>query len=157
MLQVDVSDPFELVLSVPGLAAPSYRKFLQYLFLKDMLKRDALLKVVFETVGRELQPTQSLPPALLNRFQKEMTAALKKLPEGGRFTISDRNFPEDAIQVLQEFTENLDGKNIRYDALLRREPAKSNKPKTAPKLKDALKEEPECTRLSILNASESGP
>ena len=157
MLQVEVAEPIELVLSVPGLAAPSYRKFLQYLFLKDMLKRDALLKVVFETVGRELQPTKSLPPALLNRFQKEMTAALKKLPEGGRFTISDRNFPEDAIQVLQEFTENLDGKNIRYDALLRREPSKSNKPKTAPKLKDGLKAEPEGSRRSLSKDSGNRP
>ncbi|MEE8436302.1 MAG: hypothetical protein V3S64_16065, partial [bacterium] len=157
MLQVEVAEPIELVLSVPGLAAPSYRKFLQYLFLKDMLKRDALLKVVFEAVGRELQPTKSLPPTLLSRFQKEMTAALKQLPEGGRFTISDRNFPEDAIQVLQEFTEALDGKNIRYDTLLRREPSRGGKSKTAPKAKDGAKTEPEGLRPGVIKESGSRP
>ena len=150
MLQVEVAEPIELVLSVPGLAAPSYRKFLQYLFLKDMLKRDALLKIVFEAVGRELQPAKSLPPALLSRFQKEMTAALKQLPPGGRFTISGRNFPEDAIQVLQEFTETLDGKNIRYDAMLRREPSKIGKSKTAPRLKEGAKTEPAGSRQGAI-------
>lgn len=157
MLQVEVAEPIELVLSVPGLAAPSYRKFLQYLFLKDMLKRDALLKVVFEAVGRELQPTKSLPPALLTRFQKEMTAALKELPEGGRYTISGRNFPEDAIQVLQEFTETLDGKNIRYDKLLRREPSKSGKPKTAPKPKEGAGREPENSRRGLIKETGNRP
>lgn len=153
MMQLEVSKPIELVLSVPGLAAPSYRRFLQYLFLKDMLKRDALLKVVFEVVGRELQPTKSLSPALLTRFQKEMTAALKQLPEGGRFTISDRNFPEDAIQVLQEFTETLDGKNIRYDKLLRREPSKSTKSKNPPKPKEGARTPPGGPRVPPIGDS----
>jgi len=157
MLQVEVAEPIELVLSVPGLAAPSYRKFLQYLFLKDMLKRDALLKVVFEAVGRELQPAKSLSPTLLSRFQKEMTAALKQLPAGGRFTISDRNFPEDAIQVLQEFTETLDGKNIRYDTLLRREPSKSGKSKTASKAKEGAGIKPDGRRPGVIKETGNRP
>ena len=127
LMQVEVADPVVLSLSVPGLAAATYRKFLQYLFLKDMLKRDALLKVVFESIGRDVRPDKPLPSSVLSASHKEMTAALKKLPTDGTFTISDRSFPEDGIRVLQEFTAELDGKNIRYDTMLRREPVKASR------------------------------
>jgi len=49
------------------------------------------------------------------------------LPEDGRFTISDRTFPDDGIRVLQEFTAALDAQNIRYDALLRGDATKSRR------------------------------
>ena len=127
LLQVDISNPVEVHLAVPIGVAPSYRRFLQHLFLKDMLKRDALLKVVFEEVRREIGREKPLTPAVLTAFQKELTAELKKLPEDGRFTIQDLTFPDDGIRVLQEFTSSLDEKRIRYDSLIRRESAKTTK------------------------------
>ena len=54
LLQVDVAHPVAVALAIPQATAPAYRRFLQYLFLKDMLKREALLKVVFEATTAEL-------------------------------------------------------------------------------------------------------
>jgi hypothetical protein len=119
LLQVDVAHPVAVQLAVPQASAAAYRRFLQYLFLKDMLKREALLKVVFEATTQELGREKPLAPAVLSGFQKELAAALKGLPLDGRFTISDRAFPDDGIRVLQEFTAELDARNIAYDALLR--------------------------------------
>jgi hypothetical protein len=84
-----------------------------------MLKREALLKVVFESTLQDAGREKPLAPAVLGGFQKELTAALKQLPDDGRFTIADRTFPDDGIRVLQEFTAALDGQRIGYDALLR--------------------------------------
>jgi hypothetical protein len=119
LLQVDVAHPVAVQLAVPQATVGVYRRFLQYLFLKDMLKREPLLKVVFEAVAAELGREKPLSPAALAGFQKDLNAALKGLPEDGRFTISDRTFPDDGIRVLQEFTADLDGKRIGYEALLR--------------------------------------
>lgn len=119
LLQVDVAHPVAVQLAVPEATQGPYRRFLQYLFLKDMLKREALLKVVFEATMQEAGRDKPLTPAVLAGFQKELTAALKQLPGDGRFGISDRVFPDDGIRVLQEFTAALDERKIGYDALLR--------------------------------------
>jgi hypothetical protein len=125
LLQVDVAHPVALELAVPQATAPAYRRFLQYLFLKDMLKREALLRVVFEATTQEVGRDKPLAPAVLTAFQKDLGAALKALPADGRFTISDRTFPDDGIRVLQEFTADLEARNIGYDALLRGDATKS--------------------------------
>ena len=128
LVHAEMGEPVQLLFAVPESASSPYRKFLQHLFLKDMLKRDALLKVVFLEVCKEMGREKPLTPTVMTGFQKEMTAELKKLPEDGRFSISNRTFPDDGIQVLQEFTTALDEKNIRYDTLLRGETRKSTSP-----------------------------
>lgn len=128
LVHAEVAEPVQLLFAVPESASSPYRNFLQHLFLKDMLKRDALLKVVFQEVTRDMGREKPLPPATMAGFQREMTAELKKLPQDGRFTISNRTFPDDGIKVLQEFTAALDEKNIRYDTLLRGEIRKSASP-----------------------------
>lgn len=119
LLQVEMAEPVELHLAVPEAVAPAYRRFLQYLFLQDMLKRDALLKVVFEAVSKELGRDKALPAPTVNTHHKELTSALSRLPADGHFTVVDRTFPDDRVRVLQEFTARLDENQIRYDALLR--------------------------------------
>ncbi len=144
LLQVEVAEPVEVRLAVPQAMAPVYRKFLQYLFLKDMLKREALLKVVFEATSREAGRDKPPPPATLTGFQKELSAALQQLPQDGRFTVSDRTFPDDGIRVLQEFTATLDAQSIRYDALLRGDATKRKRGKAKdsdpPAAKDAARD-----------------
>lgn len=119
LLQAEVAEPVRLRLGVPTEAAPGYRRLLQYLFLRDMLKREALLKVVFEATSKDAGREKPLSPTALTNFQKDIGAQLKRLPEDGRFSISDRTFPDDRIQVLQEFTAHLDANSIGYDMLLR--------------------------------------
>ena len=132
LLQVDVAHPVAIALAVPQDTAPAYRRFLQYLFLKDMLKREALLKVVFEATAHDVGRDKPLAAPVLTGFQKELSAALKRLPEDGRFTLADRTFPDDGIRVLQEFTAALEDKNIRYDALLRGDAGKGRAARQKP-------------------------
>jgi len=142
LLQVDVAHPVGLELAVPQATAPAYRRFLQYLFLKDMLKREALLKVVFEATTTELGREKPLAPAVMAGFQKDLSAALKALPADGTFTISDRTFPDDGIRVLQEFTAALDAQHISYDALLRGDATRSRKRTAKGEAKGEPKGEP---------------
>ena len=129
LVQVEVADPVDIQLAVPLTAEALFRRFLQYLFLHDMLKREALLKVVFEAIGKDSGNEKALPTALVTTFTKELTTHLKNLPSDGRFTVSDRTFPDDRIEVLQEFTANLDGMNISYEKLLADgKPAKKSSP-----------------------------
>ncbi|MDH4248618.1 MAG: hypothetical protein OEW39_12480 [Deltaproteobacteria bacterium] len=118
LLQVEVSDPVDIQLSVPNAVESLFRRFLQYLFLHDMLKRESLLKVVFEAIGKDSGNESDLPTPLVTAFTKELTAHLKNLPSDGRFIISNRTFPDDRIAVLQEFTASLDDKNIHYEKLM---------------------------------------
>ncbi|MCZ6552238.1 MAG: hypothetical protein O7A67_00420 [SAR324 cluster bacterium] len=118
MLQVEIGDPVEMQLAVPQVAAESYRKFLQYLFLKDMLHRETLLKFVMEAILREYRPGGALAPAALQSHQKEISARLKALPPDGRFTISDRTFPDDGVRVMHEFIVALEERSIPHDALI---------------------------------------
>lgn len=148
LLQVEVSEPVVLVLAVPVEALDPYQRFLQYLFLKDMLKKESLLKVVFEAASKDAGNDKSPPATVLTKFTKEMTSHLKNLPEDGRFTISNRTFPDDRVQVLREFTEHLEANNINYDKLLREGKASGqsvSKPKSA------------APRAASLKASESTP
>ena len=123
MLQLSMGRPVEIMLGVAEKTREPFRRFLEYLFLKDMLKREALLKVVLEAIAREQArengTAKPLTSAALTAFQKAIGAKLKSLPETSRFTISGRNFPDDSMQVLQEFTASLDASKIKYDALLR--------------------------------------
>ncbi len=155
LIQVEVARPVRVELAVPIEAAPTYRKFLQYLFLKDMLKRDALLKVVFEVASREMGRDKPLAGPVLTGFQKELSAALKQLPEDGQFTISDRTFPSDGIRVLQEFTASLDEHNIRYDMLIRGESAKRRKARAAVRPKDDRSPAPAPEPASPLSKQEA--
>ncbi len=115
LLQVDVADPLELVLAVPAGALDAYAAFLQYLFLKDMLKREALLKYVFEAVEKNFGHGTHLDAVA---FQKDLVQKLKALPSTGRFTISDRTFPDDQIAVLHDFTAIMERNQLDADALL---------------------------------------
>ncbi|MDH5752773.1 MAG: hypothetical protein OEZ59_10210 [Deltaproteobacteria bacterium] len=119
LLQIDISSPVLITLGIHQGLAKIFRRFLHYLFLQDMLKRDTLLKIVFEAIGKDAGAEKKLPPAQVTGFIKKLSGHLKNLPENGRFNISGKIFPDDRIQVLQEFTRNLDMQNIKYDALLR--------------------------------------
>ncbi len=125
LLQVEVADPIELVVAIPDVAQEAYAAFLQYLFLKDMLRRDALLKYVFEAVEKNFGSGKHLDAA---GFQKDLSAKLKAFPTTGRFTISGRSFPEDQIAVLQEFTATMERNNMDAEPLLG-----GDKPKAARK------------------------
>jgi hypothetical protein len=118
LLQVEIGELVEVMLAVPAAAEESFRRFLQYLFLKDMLQREALLKFVMEAIQRQYRPQGGLESGLLQGFQREIAANLKTLPENGRFHISDRAFPEDGIRVMHEFFVSLEEKAIPHESLL---------------------------------------
>lgn len=150
LLQVEVANPVELLLAVPEELEEPFRKMLHYLFLKDLLKRETLLKFVFEAIQREFGAGKSFSAAALTGFQKDLSAPLKHLPADGRFTVSDRTFPRDGIRVLQEFTGSLEEKKINFEALLKAvdksadkskgaaKPAPADVPKAKPAIQAAL-------------------
>ena len=79
-------------------------------------------------------------------MQRELSAQLKALPHEGRFTISDRTFPDDAISVLQEFTGALEEQKIDFESLVRagekaRKPAKP-RPASGPRPRPTGQEPP---------------
>jgi len=117
LLQVAVDDPVEIQLALPQAAVETYSKFLRYLFLKDTVSKDTLLKYVMEALQKETGA--ALPPAVQQKFQKEMTALLKSLPEEGRFMVSDRVLPDDSVGVMQELMGTLTQQNISFEALLK--------------------------------------
>ena len=119
LLQVEIAEPVEIHLAVPLTLEEPFRRFFQYLFLKDMLKRETLLKFVFEAIEKEYGKGKTLPAPAMNGLQRELSAQLKALPHEGRFTISDRTFPDDAISVLQEFTGALEEQKIDFESLVR--------------------------------------
>ena len=133
LLHIEVADPVELFLALPAQAESAYRRFLQYLFLKDMLKREALLKFVFEAVEKEHGRAKTLAQPQIAAFLKDLTANVKALPSDGRFTISDRTFPNDEVQVLQEFVVTLEQQHIPYDAMVGTERKRSAASKATPK------------------------
>ena len=116
LLQVELASPVELELAVPLELEEGYARLLQYLFLKDLLRREPLLKVVFEAIQRDFGRTR-LTPAALSGFQKDLMGHLKRFPVEGVFTISDRAFPADGIAVMREFIVSLEERNIPHDAL----------------------------------------
>ena len=136
LLHVDVADPVELVLAVPTVALDAYAAFLQYLFLKDMLKREALLKYVFEAVEKNFGRGVHLDAAA---FLKDLSTKLKALPSSGRFTISDRTFPDDQIAVLHDFTAVMERNRMEVEPLLNGDKPKASRkskavtPEPAPK------------------------
>lgn len=119
LLQIEVSTPMELHLGVPKEAEEPLRRLLQYLFLKDMLRGETLLKFVCDAISKDFGAGGAAAPTAVTAFQKDLSAALKQLPEDGTFTISDRTFPDDGIPVLREFTKYLEEKKIKTDALLK--------------------------------------
>jgi hypothetical protein len=129
LLHVEVADPVELHVALPAALEPPYRKLLQYLFLKDMLKRDALLKYVFDVVEKDFPDAKPLAPADAAAFQKDLAAKLKPLPSSARFTFSDRTFPDDEIRVLNELTATLERNHMPYEPLL--SPGAKSKPPRA--------------------------
>ncbi|HEX7926776.1 MAG TPA: hypothetical protein VF678_04230, partial [bacterium] len=102
VLSVEVAEPVQLHVCVPAAVEEPYRKMLQYLFLKDMLKREALLKFVFDAIEKAFAGTKPLSATALSAFQKELAAALKPLPTGATFSFADRTFPGDEIPVLND-------------------------------------------------------
>jgi hypothetical protein len=118
LLDVEVGEPVEITLAMPELASDSFRRFLQYLFLKDMLQREPLLKFVMEAVLRDYGKGEGPGGAVLQALQKEISARLKNLPEDGRFWISDRTFPDDGVQVMHDLFVELERKDIAHEALL---------------------------------------
>ena len=129
---VEISDPVELVLAVPSAAVTPFRRFLQYLFLKDMLKRDALIKVLMEAVIKEFSGDKKLTPAKLLVHQKEISARLKTIPVVGLYEISDRKFPADSVAVMGELVASLDKNGIKYGNLIGSTAKKSGKSRNAP-------------------------
>ncbi len=118
VLSVEVGEPVQLHVALPTAAEEAYRKLLQYLFLKDLLKRDALLKFVFDAVEKAYSGTKALSAGELAAFQKDLGAALKLLPQGARFTFADRTFPGDEIEVLNDLTASLERAHVNVQPLL---------------------------------------
>ena len=135
LLDVQIGEPVELTLAVPSVAGESFRRFLQYLFLKDMLQREPLLKFVMEAVLRDYGDQNSVNGAALQALQKDIAARLKGLPEDGRFRISDRTFPEDGVQVMHDLFVELEQKEIPHEVLLQA----SDKLKRSAKLRKPVK------------------
>lgn len=131
VLSVEVAEPVQLHVCLPTAVEEPYRKMLQYLFLKDMLKREALLKFVFDAVEKSFPGAKPLPAAALAAFQKELAAALKPLPAGAQFTFADRTFPGDEIPVLNDLTASLERAHVDVQPLL----GGSDKPRRAAKAK----------------------
>ena len=133
LLQVEVSTPVELRLGVPKDLEEPLRRLLQYLFLKDMLRGETLLKFVCEAITRDFGAGETTAPSAVTSFQRELSASLKQLPPDGTFTISDRTFPDEGIPVLREFTKFLEEKKIKTDALLKAKgkPKEGNKNRAA--------------------------
>lgn len=131
VLSVEMSEPVQLHVCLPAAVEEPFRKLLQYLFLKDMLKREALLKFVFDAVEKDFPGARPLSAAALSAFQKELAAALKLLPEGARFTFADRTFPGDEIPVLNELTASLERAHVDIQPLL----GGGDKPRKAAKAK----------------------
>ena len=132
MIQVEVKKPVELLFSIPRDIEEPLKNMLQHMFLKDMLKKETLLKFVFESVQKSYGSGKPLTPAALTAFQKELITSIKELPEEAVFTIANRTFPDDGIVVLREFTDVLADKKINYDALLKAiERGKSTLPKSS--------------------------
>ena len=96
-----------------------------------MLKRDALLKFVFDAVEKGYTGTKPLSAGELAAFQKELAAALKPLPQGARFTFADRTFPGDEIEVLNDLTASLEQAHVNIQPLL----GGGDKPRKAAKAK----------------------
>lgn len=142
VLQVEIAEPVEVRVAVPAGAEQAYRQFLQYLFLKDMLQREPLLRIVMEAVLKEFRSDYAGPPQGLNALQKELSAKVKALPSDGRFTISDRTFPDDSVQVMHDFFVSLERKDIAHDALLpgAEKGKRSGKVRRAPRSAPARKE-----------------
>jgi hypothetical protein len=134
LLQVEIGEPVEMVLSVPKPTEESFRRFLQYLFLKDMLQREALLKFVMEAILREYRPGGGLATTEINGFQKDIGTKLKALPEDGRFRIADRQFPGDGVAVIRDFFSSLEEQQIPHESLLQ---GGGDKLKTSGKMRKA--------------------
>jgi hypothetical protein len=132
---VDVSEPVELDLLVPADVEEAYRTFLQYLFLKDLLRRDSLLKFVCEVVEKSYRTAADPSAQTTAGLQKELAAALKRLPDTARLTLAGRVFPDDAIPVLQDFTASLERNQLDPEPLLRG----PEKPKASTKTKPNIK------------------
>jgi hypothetical protein len=131
VLSVEVAEPVQLHVCIPAPVEEPYRKMLQYLFLKDMLKRDALLKFVFDAIEKAFPGTKPLSATALAAFQKELAAALRPLPTGATFSFADRTFPGDEIPVLNDLTASLERANVDVQPLL----GGSDKPRRAAKAK----------------------
>ena len=126
ILCIRAGQPLTLELAIPDHTAQDYLRLLQHLFLKDMLKQDVLLKVVFQSVLKEHQGRSSLSPQQLKALEKSLLTALKELPSEGEFHISGRKFPQDNILVLQELTNFLKERDISFKNLLSK-PSSSRK------------------------------
>lgn len=131
VLSVEVAEPVQLHVALPAAVEEPYRKMLQYLFLKDMLKRESLLKFVFDAVEKAYPGAKPLTASALSAFQKELTAALKPLPVGAKFTFAERTFPGDEIPVLNELTASLERAHVDVQPLL----GGGDKPRRAAKAK----------------------
>jgi hypothetical protein len=131
VLNVEMTEPVHLHVCLPSQVEEPYRKLLQYLFLKDMLKREALLKFVFDAVEKDFPGARPLSASALSSFQKELAAALKPLPEGARFTFADRTFPGDEMPVLNDLTASLERAHVDIQPLL----GSGDKPRRAAKAK----------------------
>lgn len=132
LLQVEIATPVELHLGVPRDVEEPFRRLLQYLFLKDMLRRETLLKFVCDAIAKDFGGGKAAGPSAGTAFRKELSAALKQLPQDGTFTISDRTFPQEGIPVLQEFTKYLAEKKINPAALLKAKEIPRDRAKTRP-------------------------
>lgn len=129
ILHIEVGKPVQVQLALPKNLEAAYRKMLKHLFLKDMVKRETLLKFVFEEIQKEFSQGKTLSTQVLNGFQKKLAVFLKELPEEGIFRLSEYSFPEDNIRVLQSFTSSLEEKKINYEPLLKAMQAAKPTPK----------------------------
>ena len=118
ILGIRTGEPLAIKLAIPQHTATEYLRFLQHLFLKDMLKQEALLKVVFQSVIKEHQTARQLTPQQLKTQEKSLLIALKDLPSPAKFEISGRKFPQDNILVLKQLTDFLTERNIAFKNLL---------------------------------------
>lgn len=133
---MEVGHPVQLSLAIPQEVEAPLTKFLKYLFLQGMFKRESLLKFVFEAIVKEFSQGEPPTTLFLGKIQKELIVILKQLPADGKVSISDLTFPGDEIIALEEFTDALEQNKINFEALIKnaegRKPAKKVKP-AAPK------------------------
>lgn len=124
----------ELHIAVQTKLRPVFVQFLQNLFLKDLLKREALIKVLFEVVRREAGSLRMLSPAETTRHHRELLAELKRLPAAGELQIAEQIFPRDRFRVLQSFISRLEAQGIRYAGILEGKHSNAGKrPSTKPR------------------------
>ena len=114
VLQLEVGNPLDCILSIPIFYSESFKKFLHYLSV-DVLKRDTLLKFVMEIV--RLQQGNQLSKTVITSYQKKLSKQLETLhPEG--FLSVDEKRTADSVEIMTELCSTMEKLQIQHKDLL---------------------------------------